>query len=183
MHGDDHLIRRIRRGSRKAADELFDRYYKEIYAYIFRQCADVETAMDLTQETFVAAFRGLRGYDEEKAGFRTWLYRVAANKITDYYRNRQYRQRISEISLDEQIKDSPDDSDILEYLSEKELISKIMDIVSGYDLIWIRIFQMKIFDGSTFREIAEDMKLSENTVKTRYYAMIKRIRKELSDDT
>ena len=100
--------------------------------------------MDLTQDTFVAAFRGLQGYDDKKAEFRTLLYRIASNKIADYYRSKQYHQRVTEQSLDEMVIELSDDSDILESLAEKELIRHIMDIVSGYDPVWVRIFQMKI---------------------------------------
>lgn len=74
MTGDSRLIRRIqRKNDKKAADQLFDRYYKEIYGYIYRQCGDKECAMNLTQEVFIAAFLGSPRFDEKTAGFRTWL--------------------------------------------------------------------------------------------------------------
>ena len=95
---DRILVQCAKLGSRKAADELFERYYREIYAYIFKQCRDKELAMDLTQDTFVAAFRGIRSFNENKSGFRTWLYRVASNKITDYYRSRIFHRRSFDIS-------------------------------------------------------------------------------------
>lgn len=181
MSSDKHLIWRINHGSRKAADELFGRYYREIYAYIYKQCGECELAMDLTQDTFVAAFRGIRGYDEGKAEFRTWLYRIAANKTADYYRSKQYRQHLAEQSLDGSTLEMPDDTDVLKSLAERDTIKQIMEIVFGYELVWVHIFQMKIFEEMTFARIGEELDLSENTVKTRYYAMIKKIRKELSE--
>lgn len=180
MTGDKYLIWRTRHGSRNAANELFERHYKEIYAYIYRQCGNKELAMDLTQDSFVAAFRGLPSYDDEKAEFRTWLYRIAANKIADYYRSKRYHQYLAESPLDETASELPEDNDILERLAERELIGSIMDIVSGYDLVWVHIFQMKIFEDLSFAQIGAVLGLPENTVKTRYYAIIKRIRKELS---
>lgn len=181
MSSDKHLIWRINHGSRKAADELFGRYYREIFAYIYKQCGEYELAMDLTQDTFVAAFRGIQGYDERKAQFRTWLYRIAANKTADYYRSKQYSQHIAEQSIDDSTFEIPDDADVLKSLAQRDTIKQIMEIVFGYELVWIHIFQMKIFEGITFSQIAEALDLSENTVKTRYYAMIKKIRKELSE--
>lgn len=181
MSSDKHLIRRIGHGSRKAADELFGRYYKEIYAYIYKQCGERELAMDLTQDTFVAAFRGAQGYDEKKSGFRTWLYHIAANKVADYYRSKQYHQRISEQPLDDVTSEISDDTDILEILAQRELIRQIMELAAGFEPVWVRIFQMKIFEEKTFAEIGTELELSENTVKTRYYSMIKKIRKELSE--
>ena len=181
MQKDKQLTRRAKHGSRKAADELFGRYYREIYSYIYKQCGERELAMDLTQDTFVAAFRGLHGFDDRKAEFRTWLYHIAANKITDYYRSRRHHQRMMEQSLEEKEMEFADDHDILQSLVERERMRQIMDFVTGYELTWVRIFQKKCFEGLTFTQIAVDLGISENTAKTRYYAIIKRIRKELSE--
>lgn len=181
MQGDTQLIRRIKRGSRRAADELFARHYLEIYSYIFRQCGERELSMDLAQETFVAAFRGARGYDEKKASFRTWLFHIASNKVTDHYRSRAHRARTLERSFNELPFELSDDSDIVKRLEERSLISEIMQLVSEHELSWVRIFQKKCFEEKTFSQIASELKLSEGTVKTRYYAMIKRIRRELCE--
>ena len=176
---DRILVQCAKLGSRKAADELFERYYREIYAYIFKQCRDKELAMDLTQDTFVAAFRGIRSFNENKSGFRTWLYRVASNKITDYYRSRIFHRRSFDISLDETPEFS-DDTDILEQLTERDTVRQIMEIISQFDAERIRIFRKKIFEEQTFSQIAQDLSLPESTIKTRYYSMIRKIKKELS---
>lgn len=98
MHADNQLIRKIKKnGDRKAADELVSRYYREVYAFAYRQTSDMDLAMDLTQEIFIAALKGIPSFDEKKAGFRTWLYSIASNKITDYYRSRYHRQLESEV--------------------------------------------------------------------------------------
>ena len=88
MRDERKLIRNIKyRQDREAANELISHYYQEIFAYAFRQTGDQELAMDLTQEIFLSVLRGIGGFDERKAGFRTWLYRIASNRITDYYRS------------------------------------------------------------------------------------------------
>ena len=178
MISDEKLIQKITRyNDRQAADELFERYYRKVYAYVFRQCGERELAMELTQEIFMAVFQGLQGFDGRRAAFRTWLYRVAANKITDYYRSRRYREGLREVSLEDSEVEIPQDQDIVERLSQKETLQQIMEIVAGYDLAWVRIFQMKSFEDKTFAEIAMVLNLPDNTVKSRYYAMVKQIRK------
>lgn len=93
MKTDNQLIRKIKKKQDKqAADELIRRYYQEIYAYTYRQTGERELALDLTQEIFITVLRGIYAFDEKKAGFRTWTYRVAANKITDYYRSKSYKK-------------------------------------------------------------------------------------------
>lgn len=179
MVPDDKLIRKIKQfHSRKAADELFERYYREIYAYVFRQCGERELAMDLTQDIFLAVFQGLYSFDSRRSLFRTWLYHVASNKVTDYYRSRRYKEKLQEIPIEEISAEIPDGENISQLLVQREYIAHIMEIVSGYELTWVRIFQMKCFEDRTFAEIAKTLNISENTAKSRYYAIIKRLRKE-----
>lgn len=184
MRSDNQLISKIRqKQDRKAADELIGRYYREIYAYTYRQTGDKELAMDLTQDIFVTVLQGLFSFDAKKAKFRTWLYKVASNKITDWYRSRAYRQRQAEQSLGIEEAGSELTSSeaekVIEQVLDREIIKQIMKIVSGFDTDYIRIFQKKCFEEMTFKEISEEMQLSENTVKTRFYSILKRLRKEV----
>ena len=78
----------VRRGSRKAADQLVREYYDDIYAFVFRQIGNREDALDVTQECFLAALRSLPFYNPQKAGLRTWLYHIASHKVIDQRRKR-----------------------------------------------------------------------------------------------
>ena len=84
MEQERKWIREIQRhSSREAADRLIRAYYDEIYRFAYRQTGQKEDAMDLTQSIFTAVLRALPGYRAERASFRTWLYRIAANKVID----------------------------------------------------------------------------------------------------
>ena len=188
MQTDNQLIRRIKKKQdRKAADILIDRYYREIYAFTFRQTGQRELAKDLTQEIFIRILQGIYAFDERKASFRTWAYHVASNKITDYYRSKTYKKECMQQSI-EQEKDCESGfekmemvylTDLSELMVKKELICQIMDIVVMYDREWVRIFQKKCFEEKTFAEIAGEMQIAESTVKSRFYQMVKRIRQEV----
>lgn len=172
MQTDNQLIRRIKKKQdKKAADELIRRYYREIYAFTYRQTGERELALDLTQEIYA--------FDEKKAGFRTWAYRVAANRITDYYRSKSYKKEKLQQPLQWETEEEKTVRDLAEHMVQKEEIRRIMDIVVSYEREWIRIFQKKCFEEKTFAQIAEEMDLAESTVKTRFYQMLKRIRQEV----
>ena len=183
MHSENPLIRKVRKtGDRQAADELVNRYYREIYAFAYRQTTDMELAMDLTQEIFIAVLKGISTFDERKAKFRTWLYTIASNKITDYYRSKYHRQQELEvcgIESEEQSGSYEVEERMIQKIYDEQMIQSVMKVIVKYGNEWIRIFQMKLFLDKTFDEIALELKLSENTVKTRYYAMLKRLRKEI----
>lgn len=179
MKSDSQLIRKIQHHQdRGAANTLVERYYKEIYAYVYRQTGDRETALDLTQEIFIAILQGIHSFDEKKAGFRTWAYRVASNKIVNHYRSAAGQRQGWEKAL---IGEEPASfMDISELIIQRETIRQVMAVVAEFELPWIQLFQKKCFEGKIFTEIADELDLSVNTVKTRFYSMLKKIRQEVS---
>lgn len=183
MREESKLIKRIiKHGDRDAADELVRRYYRDIYAFSYRQTGDKEQAMDLTQDIFIAALKGIPSYDEKKAGFRTWLYTIASNKIANFYRSKYHRQIALEVygeNTEEVLGGYEQEESILQKMCDEQMVGRVMQVIVTYGNEWVRIFQMKLFLDKTFGEIAEELKLSENTVKTRYYTMLKRLRKEV----
>lgn len=97
--GDAALVRKIVfTGSRRSADKLIRRHYDDIYRFVAHQMRDKDDALDVTQDVFAAAIRALPSFDVRRASFRTWLYRIAANKVVDWYR---FRARSASLSIDE----------------------------------------------------------------------------------
>ena len=142
MQTDNQLIRRIKKKQdKKAADELIQRYYREIYAFTYRQTGERELALDLTQEIFITVLQGIYAFDEKKAGFRTWAYHVAANRITDYYRSKSYKKEKLQQPLQWETEEEKTVRDLAEHMVQKEEIRRIMDIVVSYEREWIRIFR------------------------------------------
>lgn len=196
MRDEKKLIRRMKhRQDREAANELISRYYQEIFAYVYRQTGERELSLDLAQEIFLAVLRGINGFDEKKAEFRTWLYRIASNKVTDYYRSKYHRQKKKELSLfggreeesgefevQSAVINLPGEEDILAGMIRKETIRRVMELATEYDRGWIAIFQRRIFLEHSFVEIARELELPESTVKTRFYQMLQGIREEMRWD-
>ncbi|WP_158301706.1 RNA polymerase sigma factor [Paenibacillus mesophilus] len=98
--GELRLIKKIRRsGDRAATDELVRHYYDEIYCFVRKQISNADVALDLTHEIFISVLRTIGHYDARRgAHFRTWLYRIAANKVVDWFRSRAYRVMARSVS-------------------------------------------------------------------------------------
>ena len=153
MEREQTWIRAIqRRNSREAAEQLIQTYYDEIYRFVYRQTGSKEDAMDLTQSVFIAVLRALPGYRAERASFRTWLYRIAANKVIDTR------------------------------VHDRALLETIEGYVSGLDPGEQAVFRLRIYGEKTFPEIAAAMGEPEAAVKSRYYRLIGRLRKEFGAD-
>ena len=173
MDQEQKWIRDIqRRNSRSAAEHLVERYYDEMYRFAYRQTGNKEDAKDLTQNIFLAVFRALPGYDRKKASFRTWLYRIAANKAIDLHR------RVPLVQLPLEDVDLPDTEDYISRIQDQALLSEIERYISGLDPGLQTVFRLRLYGERTFPEIAAALGQSESAVKSQYHRLLQQIRKE-----
>ena len=87
------LIRQAQRGDLEAFNRLVIVYQTQVYNLAYRLMGDQASAEDATQEAFISAFRGLRGY--RGGSFRAWLLRIVRNACYDEFRRRQRRPTTS----------------------------------------------------------------------------------------
>src|SRR3954453_16458082 len=85
------LLDRAREGDEDAFRALTDPYRRELHVHCYRILGSVQDAEDVMQETLLAAWRGLAGF-EERASLRAWLYRIATNRSL-HARRRGARRR------------------------------------------------------------------------------------------
>ncbi|GBF75670.1 RNA polymerase sigma-70 factor [Paenibacillus sp. 598K] len=176
------LIKRIRRKSDlTAADELVRHYYDEIHGFVRKQISNADVALDLTQEIFISMLRTIGHFDVKRSsGFRTWLYRIASNKVVDWYRSRSYRTMTQSVPFDD---GKPmDETDFTQQFEDSDFTERICDYVGGLPPDTQRIFRLYIFARYTFSEIANVLGLPEGSVKSKYYRLIRLLRKEFADD-
>jgi len=100
VRGDEELlIVRSQRGEVDAFNQLVLRYQQTVYGAVFRLLGDYDVASDVTQNTFIAAYRSIQSY-RGGSSFRAWLLRIASNMACDHWR-RVHRHPVE--SLDELI--------------------------------------------------------------------------------
>lgn len=178
-HDVDLISRILNNNDRDAADELVTRYYKTVYKHIYIKLKDEELSMDQTQETFISALRGLGSFNVDMASFKTWIMRIADNKVTDYFRSRQYHESIVTQIMDDTIQEPADEMAGTETRVLGKLSYEKMEKMYGHhqNKEW-ETFRLKVYEGYTFGEISASQGVDLSTVKSRYYAMVKRVRKE-----
>lgn len=174
------LIRRIQKtGSREEAEKLIKKYYDEIYIYVFKQISDKNTAMDLTQDIFIAVLKSIQRYDHRLSTFRTWLYRIATNKTIDHLRSRTARRMII---LDVGDIEFTDEKEFTSYIETKDLVLRLQSYINTLEVDIQQIFRLKFYGENTFDKIASLLCIPEPTVKSKYYRLLKQLRKEFSDE-
>jgi RNA polymerase sigma-70 factor (ECF subfamily) len=84
---DEILLIAAQAGNAQALDMLISRWQKHLWGYVFRLTADTEASWDITQETWMAAIRGIRKL-HDPAAFPTWIYRILTNKTNDWLKKK-----------------------------------------------------------------------------------------------
>lgn len=96
---EQELILQSTQGNLDSFNRLVELYQVQVYNLALRMLGDAAAAEDVAQETFLSAFRSLKGF---KAGnFRAWLMRIAANGCRDYLRSARVRRNVSLEAMDE----------------------------------------------------------------------------------
>jgi RNA polymerase sigma-70 factor (ECF subfamily) len=180
MQNQGHAAREVpmeNRGERFLT--IYQTYVEEIYAYLLaRSGLEPQTAEDLTQETFVAVYQGLnrfRGLCSE----RTWVYRIARNKLTDFYRGR-YKKAMESMSLDDEraIQISDDQADMDRLLSNLHESRRVAESMRALPQHYRMTLVLKYVEELSVREIArlaqKNEKSVENTLRRAKAAFAKR---------
>src|SRR5699024_8045617 len=95
-----------------------------------RQTSAEQLALELTQDIFIGMLHSLPTFNEHKASFKTWLYKMATYRIVDYYRSKYYQyERITEPVNDESIVTH---DDFVEQLVQTEKVKEILALLQRY---------------------------------------------------
>src|ERR671913_928775 len=120
---DEELVARSKTGDTESFNQLVKRWERPIFALAYRTLGREEDARDVTQETFLRAFRALRGF-KGQAKFSSWLYRITLNLCRDWIR-RERRQPIAQ---------APEGVDLIELASEQTPSESIEDLVARKEI-------------------------------------------------
>jgi len=182
-HSDAGFVEKLRSGDAEAFDKLITRYSADIYSLLFRLTSNGEDAADLTQETFIRAFKAISGFRGD-SDLKTWLYRIAVNESRNKFRWWKRRKREWTVSLDDNIGSSESVySDILSDPSanpEQETLRRERETILQNALKELpTIFREPIvlfdIEGLSYDEICKTLDLNLGTLKSR----LARGRKEL----
>ncbi len=130
----------------------------------------------------LSMLRSIASYQKKLSSFRTWLYRIATNKIIDF-RRKALPDTIPLEELDEaETVDYVGRIDYENNIVQAEFLEKIEHYVSSFQLDMQQIFRLHIYGEQTFQEIAVLTEMPEASVKSKYYRLIKQVRREFYDE-
>jgi RNA polymerase sigma-70 factor (ECF subfamily) len=178
---DEIIVERALTGDAEAFGEIVRRWERRIFALTYGMLGREEDAREATQDTFLAAFRNLRGFRGE-AKVSSWLHRIAVNQCI----SRQRRSKVrSESALDDE--EQRDASSFATPLSfsparvaeGRQTTVAVRRAINSLPLELRQVVVMKEFEELTFREIAQALGLPLSTVKSRLYTALKQLQMRL----
>lgn len=171
---DEQLVALYLSGDQKALESLIQGNLNYVYNFIMGYVRDPQVAEDVSQDTFLKAWKNLKKFDD-RYKFRTWLLTIAKNTALDYLKKKK-NLSFSAIS---------DDMEIIENLlvGEQNVEIDYFNIKSEIDKLpkkYQEILGLYYGQGLNFREIAETLRKSINTIKTQHRRAVVFLRKSIS---
>ena len=152
---DQELISKYLAGDEESLEILIKKYLKPIYNFTYRYAGNSQEAEDITQETFLKAWKNLKKFNPQKS-FKTWIFSIAKNTAIDWLRKK---------------KTIPFPDDIIEtiadpspFVPEFSLTAVLEKLPTKYQIV----LSLRYNDYFTFREIAEILEEPLHTVKSRH---------------
>lgn len=168
---DETLIRQAAAGDHNAFASLLARYQKPVYNLALRMTGSPDDALDLSQEAFLRAWRGLSSYRFD-ASFSTWLYRLTGNVCIDFLRRRKKEKTTPLYYTDEENEEhalslphsAPGTEDqVLLRLERSQVAAALAKLEPEYRQALI----LRVIDGLSYAEIAAVLDVPAGTVKSR----------------
>ncbi len=165
----EELVARAKEDDVEAFREIYEIFGERILNYIYRMTGSREDAQDLTQDTFVLAFRKLATL-KENSKVQSWLYRIAQNNVFQKYRSKppptesideKDAQELSESQAVETPRKDPEQS-----VLRSELEEKVEEVINSLPQKYRRVFVLSAIHKLSYQEISEIMDRSLASVKS-----------------
>lgn len=175
FNDDAEFIEKLRAGNEEAFRRLVTEYSAGIYSMLLRLTDNAEDASDLTQETFLNAFKAIGKFRGE-SGIKTWLYRIAINRSRNRFRWWKSRRRSKMVSIDsvkvdderplhETLEGKTPDPETLAISSERQY--QLRTALASLPENFREAVILRDIEGLSYEEIAEAVGINVGTVKSR----------------
>ncbi|KKC24774.1 RNA polymerase sigma factor [Sphingomonas sp. SRS2] len=169
VQADSDLAARAIEGQEDACRALMERHRAAVYRLIHAQIDDADAALDVTQDSFIAAFANLHRYDRTRP-FRFWIMRIALNKCRDWRRRRAVRSFFFRAKPIEESVHVADDSPGPELeIDRRRELARARRAIDLLPENLRSVLLLRTIEGMSQAEVAALLAISEKAVETRLY--------------
>ncbi len=173
----DRLANRLKDGDEGAAGKIFDRFAPKIFGYLLAKTANRHVAEDLTQEVFLRVLSRIETFDPLRGSFSCWLWGVAKNALTDYWRDARTTPMSDLADAEGNLPDFPEERRLS---PENELLAKeAWEIIRTFSADEQEVLVLHYVSGLRYKEISEATGKSEGSLRVLIHRLHKKIRENL----
>lgn len=155
---------------------IYDKYYKQIFGYVYQRMDCKDTAFDVTAQVFLKALTNINRYEFKGVPFASWLFRIAHSEVMQLFRDQKNKRAINA--------DVGDLKNIYEEVQEpffEEYLPALQQIIKQLPEEDLHMIEMRFFEQRPFKEIAEILSITENNAKVRMYRILERLKKTITN--
>lgn len=184
---EKELLLQAKLGDVLAFEKLIEQHQKIIFSIAYRIAGNQEDAADMTQEVLIKIFKNLKKF-KEKSKFSTWVYRVATNTCLDEAKKQRNKAAYSldaEFLTEEgsYLSEIPDTGITPEQAYQKKEVMNAVNVAISYlSDEHKKVIILRDIQGFSYQDIAEILKCSEGTVKSRISRARDQLKKILLQD-
>ena len=166
-------IKQCQQGDTESFGLLYDIYIKKIYDFVYYKTNHKETTEDIVSLVFIKAINNINNFKINKGTFQAWLYQIARNTVIDHYRTKKQADNIDDYW------GLGDKSDIARDTELKIKLEAVDRYLEKLDSRQREIIIMRVWQGMSYKEIAEAVGKSEASLKMQFSRAINKLRKEM----
>ncbi len=152
---------------------LYELHYEEIFHFINKKIGEKEISADISAEVFYKALINLKQYQITKTPFIAWLYRIAINETTAFFRNSKKEQLV--VLDDFQIHYLQSE---LKYrnLEEEDMRFYLSSAFQKLKPLEVEIIELRFYEDKSFKEVGEILEMTENNAKVKTYRILDKLK-------
>lgn len=168
------LIALAQAGKQEALADIYEAYFLRVYRFVYYRVSHKETAEDLTEDTFIKAFAGIKSL-QTTAAFEGWLFQIARNLVIDYYRKK--KQMVPLDMVENTLEYDTNVVDIINLQIEQSILIKLLKELNDEQQSVIKMKFMEELDNT---DIAKILNKTEGAIRVIQHRAISKL-KELFD--
>jgi len=165
------LISKLKKGNSEAYKVFFDAFYERLYAYSFQYVKDRFVAEEIVENTMVILWERRRKMDTISS-VKSYLYAIVRNASLDYLKKQNKRIPLDLDSHDLSVSLDP-------FVLEEEVHGLLNEALNSLPEKCRKVFKLSCIEGIKYKDIAEDMQISLNTVKSQRARAIQLLKQKL----
>lgn len=167
----------LREGNKQAFDLIYQRYSVRLYGNLLKLTRSTSEAEDVLQEVFLKVWNNRANIDPERS-FRSYLFKIAENKIYDFFRQAaKDRRRAAHLYAAVSTEPFP-----IEGLLEEEKIGLLQKAIESLPQQRQQVFRLCKLEGKTYKEVSEMLGISVSTISDHIVKATKSIRNYFEDN-